>query len=176
MRASDPDAAIYWLAKMLYAGEDIRFISRRIVIAASEDVGLADSNALRVAVAAHQAVEFIGMPEAQLILAHAVLYMATAPKSNSATKAIGAALSDVKNGRTLPVPKHLRDGHYAGAKTFGNGEGYLYPHDYEGGFVPQRCLEGGSQYYEPTTNGLEGRIKERMDHYRRLWEEAAKVD
>jgi len=176
MRASDPDAAIYWLAKMLYAGEDIRFISRRIVIAASEDVGLADSNALRVAVAAHQAVEFIGMPEAQLILAHAVLYLATAPKSNSATKAIGAALSDVKNGRTLPVPKHLRDGHYAGAKTFGNGEGYLYPHDFEGGFVPQRCLEGGREYYEPTTNGLEGRIKERMEHYRRLWEEAARTE
>jgi putative ATPase len=175
IRASDPDAAIYWLAKMLYAGEDIRFISRRIVIAASEDVGLADSNALRVAVAAHQAVEFIGMPEAQLILSHAVLYLATAPKSNSATKAIGAALADVKSGRTLPVPKHLRDSHYAGAKKFGHGEGYLYPHDYEGGFVPQRCLEGGSQYYEPTTNGLEGRIKERMDHYRRLWEEAAKV-
>jgi putative ATPase len=176
MRASDPDAAIYWLAKMLYAGEDLRFISRRIVIAASEDVGLADSNALRVAVAAHQAVEFIGLPEAQLILAHAVLYLATAPKSNSATKAIGAALSDVKNGRTLPVPKHLRDGHYAGAKTFGNGEGYLYPHDYEGGFVPQRCLEGGREYYEPTTNGLESRIKERMEHYRRLWEEAAKAE
>lgn len=176
IRASDPDAAIYWLAKMLYAGEDMRFITRRIVIAASEDVGLADSNALRVAVAAHQAVEFIGMPEAQLILSHAVLYLATAPKSNSATKAIGAALSDVKSGRTLPVPKHLRDSHYAGAKTFGHGEGYLYPHDYEGGFVPQRCLEGGSQYYEPTTNGLEGRIKERMDYYRRLWEEAAKAE
>lgn len=175
MRASDPDAAIYWLAKMLYAGEDLRFITRRIVIAASEDVGLADSNALRVAVAAHQAVEFIGMPEAQLILSHAVLYLATAPKSNSATKAIGTALSDVKNGRTLPVPKHLRDAHYAGAKSFGHGEGYLYPHDFEGGFVPQRCLEGGRQYYEPTTNGLEGRIKERMDHYRKLWEEAEKA-
>jgi putative ATPase len=173
MRASDPDAAIYWLAKMLYAGEDVRFIARRIVIAASEDVGLADSNALRVAVATQQAVEFIGMPEAQLILAHATLYMATAPKSNSATKAIGAALADVKNGRTLPVPKHLRDSHYAGAKTFGNGEGYLYPHDFEGGFVPQRCLEGGRQYFEPTTHGLEARIKERMDHYRRLWEQAA---
>ncbi len=174
MRASDPDAAIYWLAKMLHAGEDIRFIARRIVIAASEDVGLADSNALRVAVAAHQAVEFIGMPEAQLILSHAVLYIATAPKSNSATKAIGEALSDVKTGRTLPVPRHLRDTHYAGAKAFGHGDGYLYPHDFEGGFVPQRCLEGGRQYYEPTTNGLEGRIKERMDHYRRLWEEAEK--
>ncbi len=175
MRASDPDAAIYWLAKMLYAGEDLRFITRRIVIAASEDVGLADSNALRVAVAAHQAVEFIGMPEAQLILSHAVLYLATAPKSNSATKAIGSALSDVRNGRTLPVPKHLRDAHYAGAKSFGHGEGYLYPHDFEGGFVPQRCLEKGRQYYEPTTNGLEGRIKERMDHYRKLWEEAEKA-
>lgn len=173
IRASDPDAAIYWLAKMLHAGEDIRFIARRIVIAASEDIGLADSHALRVAVAAQQAVEFIGMPESQLILSHAVLYLATAPKSNSATQAIGAAMSDVKHGRTLPVPKHLRDKHYAGAKTLGHGEGYLNPHNYEGSFVPQRCLEGGRQYYEPTTNGLEGRIKERLDHYRRLWEEAA---
>jgi len=170
MRASDPDAAIYWLAKMLYAGEDIRFIARRIVIAASEDVGMADSNALRVAVAAQQAVEFIGMPEARIILAHAVIYCATAPKSNRAYMAIDAALADVKEGRTLPVPKHLRDSHYKGAKSLGNGEGYLYPHDYEGGFVPQRCLEGGRQYYDPTTNGLEARIKERLDHYRKQWE------
>jgi putative ATPase len=168
MRASDPDAAIYWLAKMLYAGEDIRFISRRIVIAASEDIGLADSNALRVAVAAQQAVEFIGMPEARIILAHATIYVATAPKSNRAYKAINSALEDVKNGRTLPVPLHLRDGSYKGAKTFGNGDGYLYPHDFEGGFVPQRCLpEGeGRVYYEPTSNGLEGRIKERLDRLR----------
>ncbi|MDB6120569.1 MAG: ATPase central domain protein, partial [Verrucomicrobiaceae bacterium] len=131
MRASDPDAALYWLAKMLYAGEDLRFIARRIVIAASEDVGMADSNALRVAVAAQQAVEFIGMPEARIPLAHATVYLATAPKSNRAYAAIDAALDDVKNGRTLPVPKHLRDGHYKGAKTFGNGVGYQYPHDFE---------------------------------------------
>jgi putative ATPase len=174
MRASDPDAAIYWLAKMLYAGEDIRFIARRIVIAASEDVGMADSNALRVAIAAQQAVEFIGMPEARIVLGHATIYLATAPKSNRAYVAIDAALEDVKQGRTLPVPKHLRDGHYKGAKNLGNGIGYLYPHDYEGGFVPQRCIEGGKQYYEPTINGLEGRIKERMDHLRQQWERAAK--
>ncbi len=175
MRASDPDAAIYWLAKMLYAGEDIRFIARRIVIAASEDVGMADSNALRVAVAAQQAVEFIGMPEARIILGHAVIYVATAPKSNRAYVAINEAMADVKAGRTLPVPKHLRDSHYKGAKQFGNGEGYLYPHDYEGGFVPQRCLEGGRQYYEPSTNGLEGRIKERLDFYRQQWEQEARA-
>jgi putative ATPase len=172
MRASDPDAALYWLAKMLYAGEDIRFIARRIVIAASEDIGMADSNALRVAVAAQQAVEFIGMPEARIILAHATIYNATAPKSNRSYTAIDAALEDVKNGRTLPVPKHLRDAHHKkAAKEFGHGEGYLYPHNYEGGFVPQRCLEGGKQYYDPTPNGLEGRIKERLEHWRKLWEE-----
>lgn len=173
MRASDPDAALYWLAKMLYAGEDLRFIARRIVIAASEDVGMADSNALRVAVAAQQAVEFIGMPEARIPLAHATVYIATAPKSNRAYKAIDAALEDVKNGRTLPVPKRLRST-FKGSKTFGHGEGYQYPHDYEGGFVPQRCLpEGeGRVYYEPSPNGLEGRIKERLDHWRKQWEAA----
>jgi putative ATPase len=175
MRASDPDAAIYWLAKMLYAGEDIRFIARRIVIAASEDVGMADSNALRVAIAAQQAVEFIGMPEARIVLGHATIYLATAPKSNRAYLAIDTALEDVKLGRTLPVPKHLRDGHYKGAKNLGNGIGYLYPHDFEGGFVPQRCIEGGKQYYEPTTNGLEARIKERMDYLRQQWEQVAKT-
>jgi len=172
MRASDPDATLYWLAKMLYAGEDIRFISRRIVIAASEDVGLADSNALRVAMAAHQAAEFIGMPEARIPLAHAAVYVATAPKSNRAYAAINAALEDIKTGRTLPVPKHLRDTHYQGAKDLGHGEGYLYPHDFEGGFVPQRCLEGGRTYYEPTSNGLEARIKERLDYWRSQWESA----
>ena len=172
MRASDVDAALYWLAKMLYAGEDLRFIARRIVIAASEDVGMADSNALRVAVAAQQAVEFIGMPEARIPLAHATVYIATAPKSNRAYAAIDAALEDVKNGRTLPVPKHLRDGHYKGAKTFGNGEGYLYPHDFEGGFVPQRCLPPGEGrvYYEPSNNGLEARIKERLDRLRQQFD------
>jgi putative ATPase len=129
---------------------------------------------LRVAVAAQQAVESIGMPEARILLSHAVIYIATAPKSNRAYAAINAALEDVRGARTLPVPKHLRDSHYAGAKQFGHGEGYLYPHDFEGGFVPQRCLEGGRVYYEPTTNGLEGRIKERLDHYRREWEKAAR--
>ncbi len=172
MRASDPDAALYWLAKMLYAGEDLRFIARRIVIAASEDVGMADSNALRVAVAAQQAVEFIGMPEARIPLAHATVYLATAPKSNRAYAAIDAALDDVKNGRTLPVPKHLRDGHYKGAKTFGNGVGYQYPHDFEGGFVPQRCLPEGRIYYDPSTNGLEARVKERMDKLRAQFDAA----
>lgn len=171
MRASDPDAAVYWLAKMLHAGEDIRFISRRIVIAASEDVGMADSNALRVAVAAQQAVEVIGMPEARIILAHATIYVATAPKSNRAYVAIDKALNDVQHGRTLPVPAHLKDSHYAGAKTFGHGEGYLYPHDFEEGFVPQRCLAEGRVYYEPTTHGLEARIKERLEHLRRKFEE-----
>jgi putative ATPase len=171
MRASDPDAALYWLAKMLYAGEDIRFIARRIVIAASEDVGMADSNALRVAIAAQQAVEFIGMPEARIPLAHATVYIATAPKSNRAYLAIDAALDDVKNGRTLPVPKALRS-KFKGSKSLGHGEGYVYPHDTEGGFVPQRCLPQGEGrvYYDPTTNGLEGRIKERLDHWRQQWE------
>ena len=170
MRASDPDAALYWLAKMLYAGEDIRFIARRIVIAASEDVGMADSNALRVAVAAQQAVEFIGMPEARIPLAHATVYLATAPKSNRAYLAIDAALADIKNGRTLPVPVRLRSRNGG----MGKGEGYQYPHDAEDGFIPQRCLpEGdGRIYYEPTTHGLEGRVKERLDHWRQQIAEA----
>jgi putative ATPase len=170
MRASDPDAALYWLAKMLYAGEDIRFIARRIVIAASEDVGMADSNALRVAVAAQQAVEFIGMPEARIPLAHATVYLATAPKSNRAYVAIDAALADIKNGRTLPVPVRLRSRNGG----MGKGEGYQYPHDAEEGFIPQRCLpEGeGRIYYEPTTHGMEGRVKERLDHWRKQIAEA----
>ncbi|MBK8090993.1 MAG: replication-associated recombination protein A [Verrucomicrobiaceae bacterium] len=173
MRASDPDATLYWLAKMLHAGEDIRFIARRIVIAASEDVGMADSNALRVAVAAQQAVEAIGMPEARIILAHAAVYNATAPKSNRAYTGIDAALKDIREGRTLPIPRHLRDAHHKkAAKEFGHGAGYLYPHDFEGGFVPQRCIEGGRIYYDPTSNGLEGRIKERLDHWRAQWAQA----
>ncbi|MCB1225687.1 MAG: replication-associated recombination protein A [Verrucomicrobiales bacterium] len=169
MRGSDPDATLYWLAKMLHAGEDPRFIARRIVIAASEDVGLADSNALRVAVAAHQAAEFIGMPEARIPLAHAAVYVATAPKSNRAYVGIDAALADIQKGRTLPVPKALRGTSYSGAKQLGHGQGYVYAHDGEDGFVPQRYFDGGKVYYEPTTNGLEARIKERLDHYRQLW-------
>lgn len=167
MRGTDPDAAIYWLAKMLYAGEDIRFIARRLVICASEDIGLADSNALRVAVSAQQAVDFVGMPEAALILSHATLYLATAPKSNSATTAIGKAMEDVKQGRTLAVPSHLRDGHYKGAKQFGHGVGYKYAHDFEDGYVPQAYLPEGKTYYEPTERGLEKKIKERLEYLRR---------
>lgn len=175
IRGSDPDAVIYWLAKMLHAGEDLRFITRRLMIAASEDIGLADSNALRVAVSAQQAVEVVGMPEAALILAHASLYLATAPKSNSATLAIGAAMEDVRQGRSLPVPKALRDSHYKGAKSMGHGVGYQNPHDSADGFVPQRCIEGGRQYYEPTSHGLEGRIAERMAHFRKLFQQQAEL-
>lgn len=172
MRGSDPDAAIYWLAKMLYAGEDPRFIARRIVICASEDVGLADSNALVVATAAAHALELVGLPEAQLNLAHAVLYIATAPKSNRATVAIGAASTDVREGRTLAVPEHLRDGHYKGAKEMGRGVGYKYSHDFDGGYVPQAYLPEGRRYYEPTEHGLEKRIKERLEYWRAQFDAA----
>jgi putative ATPase len=174
MRGSDPDAAIYWLAKMLYAGEDIRFIARRIVICASEDVGMADPQALILAVAAQQAVEFVGMPEAQIPLAHAAIYIATAPKSNRANAAIGKAMSEVKQGITLPVPKHLRDSHYKSAKKLGHGEDYKYSHDFEGGYVPQAYLPEGRIYYEPTEIGHEKRVKERLDYWRSLFEEEQK--
>lgn len=174
MRGSDPDAALYWLAKMLVAGEDIRFIARRIVICASEDVGMADSNALVVATSAFQSVELVGMPEANLILAHATVYVATAPKSNRVTIAIGKAQQEVREGRTLAVPEHLRDTHYKGAKKLGHGEGYKYSHDYEGGYVPQAYLPEGRVYYEPTENGLEKRVKERLDYWRAAFEEEKK--
>ena len=172
MRGSDPDATVYWLAKMLYAGEDIRFIARRIVIAASEDVGLADSNALRVAVAAQQAAEFIGLPEAQIPLAHAAVYIATAPKSNRAYAAILAAKKDIAEGRTLAVPKHLRDGLYNGSEQLGAGIGYQYSHDSDDGYVPQAYLPEGRQYYEPTGNGQEVRIAERLAYWRKKFEES----
>ncbi|MEX2578224.1 MAG: replication-associated recombination protein A [Verrucomicrobiales bacterium] len=177
MRGGDPDAALYWLAKMLYAGEDIRFIARRIVIAASEDVGMADSNALRVAVAAQQAVEFIGMPEARIPLAHATVYLATAPKSNRAYAGINAALKDVAEGRTLAVPPHLRTktrkkiGKASEAIAEGE-DAYRYGHDYEGGYVPQAYLPEGKIYYEPSDNGMEQRVAERLDHWRTLFEES----
>jgi putative ATPase len=174
MRGSDPDASLYWLAKMIHAGEDPRFIARRVVICASEDVGLADSQALQVAVAAHQAAEFIGMPEASLILAHAVLYVATAPKSNSATVAIGKAQAEVAEGRTLAVPRHLRDTHYKGSKQLAHGEGYLYAHDFPGGFVPQAYLPEGRIYYQPTDHGREKIIRERLAFWRSQYEGAGK--
>ncbi len=170
MRGGDPDATLYWLAKMLHAGEDIRFIARRIVIAASEDVGLADSNSLQVAVAAQQAVEFIGMPEARIPLAHAAVYVATAPKSNSAYAGIEAALDDVKAGRTLAVPEHLRT---KTRKQLARASGtepaateYKYAHDYADNFVPQAYLPEGRVYFTPTQNGLEKRIAERLDYWR----------
>ena len=172
MRGSDPDATLYWLAKMLYAGEEIRFIARRIVICASEDVGLADSQALVVATAALEAVELVGMPEARIPLAHAALYVATAPKSNRACLGIDAALAEVKSGVTLPVPRHLRDSHYKGAARLGHGEGYQYAHDHEGGFVPQAYLPEGRVYYQPTENGHERRIRERLDYWRTQFEAA----
>lgn len=160
MRGSDPDAAIYWLAKMISAGEDPRFIARRIAILASEDIGNADPRAISVAAAAYDITERIGMPECQLTLAQAVIYMATAPKSNACTVAIGKALSDVKSGRTVPVPKHLRDGHYAGAKELGNAVGYQYAHNSETGYVDQEYLGVDVQYYQPTQRGYEQRISQ----------------
>ena len=175
LRGSDPDAALYWLAKMLYAGEDIRFIARRLIICASEDVGMADSNALVVAVAAQQAVEFVGLPEAQLVLAHATVYVGTAPKSNRCTVAIGKASAEVRDGRTLAIPKHLRDTHYKAAKKLGHGEGYKYSHDYEGAYVPQAYLPEGRIYYEPSENGMEKRVKERLDYWRKLFDEDQKT-
>ena len=176
MRGSDPDAAIYWLAKMLYAGEDIRFIARRIVICASEDVGLADSNALRVAIAAQQAVEFVGMPEARIPLAHAAIYIATSPKSNRAYLAINKALDDVKHGRTLTVPPHLRTKTRkklaASSGTSAAEMDYKYSHDSEEGYIPQAYLPEGKIYYEPSGNGMESKVKERLDYWRKRFEEA----
>jgi len=166
MRGSDPDAALYWLAKMIQAGEDPRFIARRIVIHAAEDVGLADPMALVLANAAFQAAEFIGWPEARIPLAEATIYIATANKSNSTVAAIDAAISDVESGRTLPVPKHLRDASYKGAKRLGHGEGYVYPHDHPDHFVPQDYLGVEKLYYQPTDQGVEKKIKERLDKWR----------
>ncbi len=168
IRGSDPDAALYWLAKMLHAGEDIRFIARRLVIAASEDIGLADSRALLVAVAAQQACEFVGLPEAQIPLAHATIYLATAPKSNAAYTALGAAQADLQQGRTLAVPEHLRDKHYKGAEKLGHGKGYKYSHDFPEAYVPQAYLPEGRVFYEPSDRGEEKRIAERLAHWRTL--------
>jgi putative ATPase len=170
IRGSDPDAALYWLAKMIHAGEDPRFISRRLVISASEDIGLADSGALRVALDAHHALEFVGMPEGRIPLAHATVYLATAPKSNTAYAALGKAMADVEQGRTLAVPPHLRT---KTRKKLAAASGeteeamkYLYSHDFEGAYVPQAYLPEGRTYYQPGEQGLEKRIKERLEHWR----------
>lgn len=170
MRGSDPDAAVYYLAKMLHAGEDIRFIARRLTIFASEDVGNADPRALELCTAAMQAVEMIGLPEAKLILAQATTYCATAPKSNASFLALEAAAADVEQERVQPVPFHLRDAHYAGAKAEGIGSEYRYPHDYPGGFVPQEYLSVAKRYYEPKEIGYETRLRERLDYWRALRE------
>ena len=168
MRGSDPDAAVYWLAKMLKAGEDIRFIARRIVIFASEDIGNADPAALQVATSAMQAVEMIGMPEAKLVLSQAVTYCATSPKSNASCVAICEALDDIEHGRLQPVPLHLRDSHYKGAKKMGHGEGYQYPHNHEGNFVVQDYMGVNKTYYRPTEWGHERKIRERLEYWRGL--------
>jgi len=163
MRGSDPDAAVYWLARMLQAGEDPMFIARRIAILASEDIGNADPRALQIAQAAYDVTHRIGMPECQLTLSQAAIYMAAAPKSNASAKAIWSAMSDVKHGRTLPVPKHLRDTHYGGAERLGHGEGYQYAHHSETGWVDQDYLGVDRQYYHPTHHGAEQRIRERLE-------------
>lgn len=171
MRGSDPDAALYYLAKMLYAGEDVKFIARRIMICASEDVGNADPQALQVAVAAAQAVERVGMPESQLILSQAVTYVATAPKSN-ASCGIYEAIDTVKETGSLPVPPHLQDAHYKGAAKLGHGTGYKYAHDYKNNYVKQQYLPyelDGKEFYKPSGNGYEAKIKE---HMKKIKEEA----
>ena len=164
MRGTDPDAAVYYLAKMLYAGEDIKFIARRIMICASEDVGNADPQALQVAVSAAQAVERVGMPEAQIILSQAVLYVACAPKSNAAYMAVFDAMENVKQVKTT-VPPHLQDAHYKGASNFGRGIGYKYAHDYPNHYVKQQYLPSeieGTKFYHPSENGYEKQIQEHL--------------
>jgi putative ATPase len=171
MRGSDPDAALHWLARMLVAGEDARFIARRIVIFASEDVGMADPQALLVATAAAQAVQLVGLPEAQLNLAQAVVHMATAPKSNSITTALSEAMADIRAGRGGSVPTHLRDAHYPGSRGLGHGKGYRYPHDDPRGVVTQQYPPDDlaeADYYRPSDHGAERAVNERLPRLRRI--------
>ncbi len=166
MRGSDPDAALYYLAKMINAGESVTFIARRIMICASEDVGMADPNAINVAVSCSLAVERIGLPEARIILAEAAVYVATAPKSNASYMGIESALNAVKNSHTGDVPNHLKDAHYKGASKLGHGDGYLYAHNYPDHYVRQQYLPDellGTTFYEPTDIGYEGKVKERLE-------------
>jgi putative ATPase len=172
IRGSDPNGALYWLAKMIYAGEDPRFIARRIIVHAAEDIGLADPNALLIAQAAAHSVEYVGMPEARIPLAEAVLYLATAPKSNAVISGIDQALEIVKNERSGDVPIHLRDAHYKGAKELGNGSGYQYPHDYPEGYVAQQYLPDrliNKKFYQPTERGYEKNISKRMDYLKKKY-------
>jgi len=162
IRGSDPDAGLYWLARMLEGGEDVRFLCRRLVILASEDIGNADPQALTLAVSAMQACEFIGLPECHWTLSQTVTYLACAPKSNAATVAIGEALADIREGRLLPVPVHLRDSHYQGAETLGHGEGYQYAHDAADGVAEQDYLGVDREYYRPVDRGFERELAERL--------------
>lgn len=166
LRGSDPDAALYWLARMLEGGEDVRFLCRRLIILASEDIGNADPAALPLAVAAMQACEFVGLPECQLSLAQAVTYLACAPKSNASTVAIGEARTDVREGRLLPVPMHLRDRHYSGAKQLGHGEGYVYSHNEKEGVAAQDYLGVDRVYYRPVDRGFEADLAKRLESIR----------
>ena len=171
MRGSDADAAVHYLARMLEGGEDPRFVARRIMILASEDIGLADPQALQVATAAAQSVALVGMPEARIILSQAVIYCALAPKSNAAYNAINRAIADVRAGAAGQVPVHLRDAHYAGAKQFGHGDGYIYAHDAPGHVAAQQYLPDtlrGTVYYEPTQHGFERTLTERRERIRRI--------
>jgi putative ATPase len=171
VRGSDVDAALHYLARMLVAGEDPRFVARRLMILASEDIGMADPTALLTAVAAAQTVQLIGMPEAQLTLAHATVHLATAPKSNAVTTALGAAMSDIREGKAGLVPPHLRDGHYSGATRLGNAIGYKYSHDHPDGVVPQQYPPDelvGVDYYHPTNHGAEREIANRLDRLRAI--------
>ena len=175
MRGSDPDAAIYYLARMLYAGEDVKFIARRIMICAAEDVGIADPQALQVAVSASLAAERVGMPEAQIILSQAAIYVAGAPKSNACVNAIGEAMKAVEETGNLPIPAHLQDAHYKGAAKLGHGTGYLYSHDYPNHYVEQQYLPyelSGREFYQPSGNGYEVKIRE---HMARIKKEAAEA-
>ena len=170
MRGSDPDAAVYYLARMLYAGESVTFIARRIMICAAEDVGIADPQALQVAVNASLAVERVGMPEAQIILSEAAMYVACAPKSNACVKAIGEAMSTVEQTGNLPIPSHLQDAHYKGAAKLGHGTGYLYAHDYPNNYVNQQYLPyelSGKEFYRPSGNGYEVKVKEHMQRIKK---------
>ncbi|MGV0782531.1 replication-associated recombination protein A [Mycolicibacterium peregrinum] len=171
VRGSDVDAALHYLARMLVAGEDPRFVARRLMILASEDIGMADPTALQTAVAAAQTVQLIGMPEAQLTLAHATVHLATAPKSNAVTTALGAAMNDIRSGKAGLVPPHLRDGHYSGAQKLGNAVGYKYAHDHPDGVVPQQYPPDelvGTDYYQPTGRGFERELVTRVDKLRAI--------
>jgi putative ATPase len=176
MRGSDPDATLYWMAKMITAGEDPLFIARRILIAASEDVGNADPRALFVAVSAYQAVERIGLPEGALPLAQAAVYVASAPKSNASYLAITEAMKDIEEGKLLHVPDHLKDSHYKGAGRLGRGRGYKYPHDFPGHYVAQNYLPQKREYYRPSEQGEEKRIKERLAVLKKRYQEDREHD